>query len=45
VFNTGLDFGILNNRLSAAVDVYAKESKDLLVNAAISDGSNFSNRV
>ena len=45
VFNTGLDFGILNNRLSASVDVYAKESKDLLVNAAISDGSNFSNRV
>jgi hypothetical protein len=45
VFNAGLDFGFLNNRLSAAVDVFAKESKDLLVNAAISDGSNFSNRV
>lgn len=45
VFNAGLDFGFFKNRLSAAVDVFAKESKDLLVNAAISDGSNFSNRV
>jgi TonB-linked SusC/RagA family outer membrane protein len=44
-FNIGVDFGILNNRISGAVDVYAKESKDLLVNAAISDGGNFSNRV
>ena len=45
VFNAGLDFGFFKNRLSAAIDVFAKESKDLLVNAAISDGSNFSNRV
>jgi len=44
-FNTGLDFGFLNNRLSASVDVYSKVSSDLLVNAAIADGSNFSNRV
>jgi TonB-linked SusC/RagA family outer membrane protein len=44
-FNVGVDFGFLNNRISGAVDVYAKESKDLLVNAAISDGANFSNRV
>jgi iron complex outermembrane receptor protein len=44
-YNAGLDFGFLNNRLSAGLDVYYKESKDLLVNAAISDGSNFSNRV
>jgi iron complex outermembrane receptor protein len=44
-YNAGLDFGFLNNRLTAGLDVYYKESKDLLVNAAISDGSNFSNRV
>ncbi|MFH6991154.1 SusC/RagA family TonB-linked outer membrane protein [Flavobacterium sp. FlaQc-48] len=44
-YNAGLDFGFLDNRLSAGLDVYYKESKDLLVNAAISDGSNFSNRV
>ncbi|KUJ61287.1 SusC/RagA family TonB-linked outer membrane protein [Flavobacteriaceae bacterium CRH] len=44
-YNAGLDFGFLENRLSAGLDVYYKESKDLLVNAAISDGSNFSNRV
>nr|WP_315200173.1 SusC/RagA family TonB-linked outer membrane protein [uncultured Flavobacterium sp.] len=45
VFNAGLDFGLFDNRLTTSVDVFAKESKDLLVNAAISDGSNFSNRV
>lgn len=44
-YNTGLDFGFLDNRLTLGLDVYYKESKDLLVNAAISDGSNFSNRV
>lgn len=44
-YNAGVDFGFFDNRLSAGLDVYYKESKDLLVNAAISDGSNFSNRV
>lgn len=45
IFNTGIDFGLFDNRLSGSVEVYSKVSKDLLVNAAISDGSNFSNRV
>ncbi len=45
VLNAGVDFGILNNRISGSVEAYSKVSKDLLVNAAISDGSNFSNRV
>lgn len=45
VLNLGVDFGLFNNRITTAVDVFSKESKDLLVNAAISDGSNFSNRV
>ena len=44
-YNAGLDFGVFNNVITGAVDVFYKEAKDLLVNAAISDGSNFSNRV
>ena len=42
-YNAGLDFGFLNDRITSTVEVFYKESKDLLANAAISDGSNFSN--
>ena len=42
-YNAGLDFGFFNDRLTATVEGFYKESKDLLANAAISDGSNFSN--
>ena len=44
-YNAGVDFGFLDNRLSASVDVYYKDSKDLLANVATADGSNYSNRV
>nr|WP_315245972.1 SusC/RagA family TonB-linked outer membrane protein [uncultured Flavobacterium sp.] len=44
-YNAGIDFGFLENRISASLDMYYKDSKDLLANVAISDGSNFSNRV
>jgi TonB-linked SusC/RagA family outer membrane protein len=44
-YNAGLDFGFINNRISAGLDVYYKDSKDLLANVATSDGSNYSNRV
>ncbi|MWB95165.1 SusC/RagA family TonB-linked outer membrane protein [Flavobacterium sp. GA093] len=44
-YNAGLDFGFLDNRITAGLDVYYKESKDLLANAAAADGSNYSNRV
>ena len=43
-YNAGIDFGILNNRLTGAVDVFYKESNDLLADVATADGSNFSNR-
>lgn len=43
-YNVGLDFGFWNNRLSATVDAFYKVSDDLIVDAAVSDGSNFSNR-
>lgn len=39
--NFGLDFGILNNRISASVDVYKKTTKDLLLQAPVSAISGF----
>jgi len=42
-YNVGLDFGIYS-RVNGTLDLFYKESKDLLVDAAVSDGSNFSNR-
>ncbi|MES2411190.1 MAG: SusC/RagA family TonB-linked outer membrane protein, partial [Bacteroidota bacterium] len=44
-YNAGLDFGIYKNRLTGAVDVFYKDSKDLLAQTSVPDGSNFSNRV
>jgi len=44
-YNAGVDFGFIDNRITAGLDVYYKDSKDLLANAATSDGSNYSNRV
>ncbi|MEO5995416.1 MAG: TonB-dependent receptor [Chitinophagaceae bacterium] len=40
--NIGLDFSILENRLSGSVDVYKKETKDLLITRALPDVSGFS---
>lgn len=42
-YNVGLDYGFLSDKLTGSVEVYMKESKDLLANVAVSDGSNFSN--
>jgi len=42
-YNAGFDFGFLNDRFTGSIEGFYKESKDLLANAAISDGSNFSN--
>src|SRR5690606_28761128 len=42
-YNAGFDFGLLNERFTGSIEGFYKESKDLLANAAISDGSNFSN--
>lgn len=38
--NIGLDFGFLKNRLTASVDVYLKETKDLLNNTRVPLGFN-----
>jgi iron complex outermembrane receptor protein len=41
--NLGLDFGFLKDRLTGSVDVYYRETKDLLNTVTIPTGSNFSN--
>jgi iron complex outermembrane receptor protein len=38
--NIGLDFGFLKNRITASVDVYLKETKDLLNNTRVPLGFN-----
>jgi iron complex outermembrane receptor protein len=40
--NIALDFGFLNNRISGSIDVYYKETKDLLNNVPQPAGTNFS---
>ncbi|MEN8857384.1 MAG: SusC/RagA family TonB-linked outer membrane protein [Flavobacteriaceae bacterium] len=42
-YNVGFDYGLFNDRITGSIEGFYKESKDLLANAAISDGSNFSN--
>ena len=41
-YNVGLDFGLFN-RVNATIDVFYKLSEDLLLPAAVPDGSNFAN--
>lgn len=42
-YNAAFDLGFFNDRLTTTIEGFYKKSKDLLANAAISDGSNFSN--
>ena len=41
--NFGLDFNILNNRLGGSIDVYKKETKDLLILRALPTVTGFDN--
>ncbi|WP_108868481.1 SusC/RagA family TonB-linked outer membrane protein [Aquimarina aquimarini] len=43
-YNIGLDYGFFKNRISGAIDVFRKESDDLLSEAPIPDAANFSNQ-
>ncbi|OUD37620.1 SusC/RagA family TonB-linked outer membrane protein [Flavobacterium sp. FPG59] len=43
-YNAGLDFGLYGNRITGSVEVFYKDSKDLLAEVATADGGNFSNR-
>ena len=40
-----MDFGFYNNRISGSVDLYRRETTDLLNTVTIPTGSNFSNRL
>jgi TonB-dependent starch-binding outer membrane protein SusC len=42
-YNVGLDFGILANRISGAVDVYQRNTRDLLVYTGLAALSNLTN--
>jgi len=44
-FELGVDYGLFDNRISGSLNVYQKNSTDLLANVAVADGSNFTNRV
>lgn len=44
-YNVGFDFGFWNNRLIGSVDVYYKQTKDLLNTVPVAAGSNFSNEI
>jgi len=42
-YNIGLDFGFLKNRINGSVDVYKRETKDLLNEVPVSGGTNLTN--
>lgn len=44
-YNIGLDFGFFNSRLSGALDVYERETKDLLNVIPVAAGTNFTNQL
>ncbi len=41
-YNIGLDYGFMDNRITGAIDVYFKKTKDLLNVVPVPTGSNFS---
>ena len=44
-WNAGLDFGFVNNRITAALDYYYRETKDLINVIDVPSGTNFTNRI
>lgn len=43
--NLGLDFGLMDGRISATIDYYQKNTKDLIFNVPVPAGTNLSNFV
>ena len=41
----GIDYGLFDNRFSGTIGVFQKNSTDLLFEAAVADGTNFTNRI
>lgn len=44
-YNLGLDFGFFDNRLSGAIELYHRETDDLLSTVNVAAGSNLTNRL
>jgi iron complex outermembrane receptor protein len=44
-YNLGVDYGFFNNRLTGSLDVYRKNTVDILNEIPIAAGTNFTNRV
>lgn len=44
-WNAGLDYGLINNRLTGTLDFYYRETKDLLNRVPIPGGSNYNNEL
>lgn len=44
-YNIGLDFGILNNRISGSIEAYKRTTDDLLNKISVAAGSNLTNMV
>ncbi|MCJ8164251.1 TonB-dependent receptor [Pontibacter sp. E15-1] len=44
-YNAGIDFGVLNNRISGSLDYYFKKTEDLLAIIPVPAGSNLTNRL
>jgi iron complex outermembrane receptor protein len=41
----GVDYGLFDNRITGSINAFQKNSTDLLSDAPVADGSNFTNRV
>ncbi|MDG2435595.1 MAG: SusC/RagA family TonB-linked outer membrane protein [Polaribacter sp.] len=41
----GIDYGLFNNKITGSINAFQKNSTDLLADAPVADGSNFTNRV
>lgn len=44
-YNVGVDFGFLKDRFSGSVDLYRKETSDLLATVNVPAGTNFTNEI
>src|SRR5512133_51436 len=44
-YNAGLDFGFLKNRITGSIDVYSRETNDLLNTIPVPAGSNLTNKI
>ncbi|NAS12299.1 SusC/RagA family TonB-linked outer membrane protein [Poritiphilus flavus] len=44
-YNIGMDFGLFDNRISGAIELYYRETEDLLSTVNVAAGSNLTNRL